>query len=155
MGAAGLRDQSGSRESFSIMTDTSEVIRPAAILRQIEAQRVVDALSRLDVGQGGVWIVNPGLWHRYDKAWDGIGGMAGSSQLVGTIASTYGAPTRYDITIYRITVTSHGHSLGWSVESLCNDALGYAGLTLASCTRAEMKAPPRDDPFHRNPSTQG
>lgn len=130
--------------------ETSEVIRPAAILRQVEAQQVVDALSGLDVADGGVWIVNPGLWQRYDRPWDGIGGMAGSSQLVGTIASTYGAPTRYDITIYRITVTSHGHSKGWSVESLCNDALGYAGLTLASCTRAEMTSPPSQDPFRRD-----
>jgi hypothetical protein len=137
----------------SIMMETSEVIRPAAILRQVEAQRVVDALSGLDVGKGGVWIVNPGLWQRYDKPWDGIGGMAGSSQLVGTIATTYGAPTRYDITIYRVTVTAHGHSRGWSVESLCNDALGYAGLTLASCTRAEMKRPPSEDPFHRGTSS--
>jgi hypothetical protein len=139
--------------TVSVMTDTTEVIRPAAILRQYEAQRVVDALGRLDVGQGGVWIVNPGLWQRYDRPWDGIGGMAGSSQLVGTIAATYGAPTRYDITIYRVTVTSHGQGRGWSVESLCNDALGYAGLTLASCTRAELIAPPSDDPFHREQPT--
>lgn len=129
------------------MTETSQVIRPAAVLRQVEAQRVVEALSGLDVAKGGIWIVNPGLWQRYDKAWDGPGGMAGTSRLVGTIATTYGAPTRYEITIYRVTVTSHGHSLGWSVDSLCDDALGYAGLTLASCLRAEMTTPPGLDPF--------
>jgi hypothetical protein len=130
------------------MTEISEVIRPAAVLLQTEAQLVVAALSNLDVAKGGVWIVNPGMWQRFDHAWDGPGGMAGSARLVGTIASTYGAPTRYDITIYRVTVTSHGHDKGWTVESLCDDALGYAGLTLKSCTRAELKTPPRSDPFH-------
>jgi hypothetical protein len=135
------------------MTETSEVIRPAAVLLQTEAQQVVEALSNLDVSKGGVWIVNPGLWQRFDHAWDGPGGMAGTARLVGTIASTYGAPTRYDITIYRVTVTSHGHDLGWTVQSLCDDALGYAGLTLQSCTRAELKAPPRSDPFHDEAGT--
>jgi hypothetical protein len=79
--------------------------------------------------------------------------MAGSAQLVGTIATTYGAPTRYEITIYRVTVTAHGHEKGWSVESLCDDALGYAGLTLRSCSRAEMRQPPRADPFRDEAST--
>jgi hypothetical protein len=129
------------------VSESSEVIRPAAVLRQQEAQLVVDALTALDVSTGGPWNINPGLWQRYDHAWDGVGGMAGTAKLVGTIASTYGAPTRYDITIYRVTVTEHGHKLGWTVDLLCNEALGYAGLTLATCTRAELKAPPAADPF--------
>lgn len=137
------------------MSDTSEVIRPAAVLRQQEAKLVVDALSELDVANGGPWNVIPGLWQRYDRAWDGIGGMVGSAKLVGTIATTYGAPTRYDITIYRVTVTEHGHHLGWSVESLSNDALGYAGLTLRTCARAELADPPRPDPFHGGFEDQG
>jgi hypothetical protein len=33
------------------------------------------------------------------------------------------------------------------VDSLCNDALGYAGLTLESCARAELTDPPLSDPF--------
>lgn len=108
---------------------------------------MLDALSVLDVAAGGVWITNPGLWQRYDKAWDGDGGMAGTSKLVGTIGATYGSPTRYDITIYRVTVTDHGVATGWTVESLCDDALGHADITLASCARAELKEPPRRDPF--------
>jgi hypothetical protein len=129
------------------VAETSRVIRPAAVLKQAEAQLVVDELARLDVANGGVWIVNPGLWQRFDKPWDGPGGMAGSSMLVGTIATAYGAPTRYDITIYRVTVTDHGSKRGWTVDSLCNDALGYAGLTLDTCSRAELKDPPSRDPF--------
>lgn len=105
------------------------------------------ALSRLDVADGGVWNVNPGVWQRFDKPWDGAGGMMGTSKLVGTIGAAYGSPTRYDITLYRVTVTDHGVANGWTVESVCDDALGHAGLSLASCTRAELKAPPTGDPF--------
>jgi hypothetical protein len=129
------------------MAEETRVIRPAAVLRAQEGERVLDALGALDVAEGGVWITNPGLWQRYDKAWDGVGGMAGSSKLVGTIGAAYGSPTRYDITIYRVTVTEHGAAAGWTVESLCDDALGHAGLTLATCSRAELKDPPRRDPF--------
>ena len=123
------------------------VIRPAAVLRALEVERVIAALNLLDVAAGGVWNINPGLWQRYDKPWDGAGGMIGTSRLVGTIGSAYGTPTRYDITLYRVTITNHGGDLGWTVESLCDDALGYAGLSLATCTRAELRNPPSLDPF--------
>lgn len=129
------------------MAEQTRVIRPAAVLREVEGRQVVAALSDLDVGSGGVWNVNPGLWQRYDKPWDGLSGMTGSSKLVGTIGAAYGAPTRYEVTIFRVTVTAHGADLGWSVDSLCNEALGYAGLTLESCPRAELTDPPQSDPF--------
>jgi hypothetical protein len=127
--------------------ETTKVIRPAAILREVEARRVVAALTNLDVSDGGTWNITPGVWQRYDKPWDGASGMAGSAKLIGTIGSTYGAPTRYEITLYRVTVTAHGSELGWTTDSLCDDALGYAGLTLASCARADLKTPPMSDPF--------
>ncbi len=129
------------------MPETTKVIRPAAILREVEARRVVAALTNLDVSDGGTWNITPGVWQRYDKPWDGASGMAGSAKLIGTIGSTYGAPTRYEITLYRVTVTAHGSELGWTTDSLCDDAFGYAGLTLASCARAELKTPPTSDPF--------
>lgn len=129
------------------MADVSKVIRPAAVLRPHEAKIVTDELARLDVAAGGVWVTNPGMWQRFDRPWDGIAGSAGSSQLVGSIATTYGAPTKYEITIYRVSVTTFGQRDGWTVERLCNDALGYAGLTLANCARAELRDPPRPDPF--------
>jgi hypothetical protein len=129
------------------MEEYGVVLRPAAVLPSNEAMTIVAALSDLDVAYGGVWIVNPGLWQRYDKPWDGMAGMAGTARLVGTIGSTYGVPTRYDITVYRVTITGHGLETGWTVESLCDDALGHAGLTLASCPRAGLAEPPPEDPF--------
>jgi hypothetical protein len=131
----------------SIVSETTQVIRPAAVLRAVEGERVVAALKGLDVADGGIWNINPGMWQRYDKPWDGPGGMSGTAKLVGTIGSAYGSPTRYDITIYRVTISAHGAELGWTVESLCDDALGYAGLSLATCTRAELFNPPAADPF--------
>ncbi|HVS68281.1 MAG TPA: hypothetical protein VHE56_06990 [Mycobacteriales bacterium] len=128
------------------MQEIGVVLRPAAVLPRSSAEKVVDALSDLDVSKGGVWIVNPGLWQRFDKPWDGQG-TRGTAKLIGTIGSAYGTPTRYDITLYRVTITAFGEEAGWSVESLCNDALGYAGLSLANCPRADMNAPPVNDPF--------
>jgi hypothetical protein len=137
----------------SALPETTRVIRPAAVLRAQEVKRVLDALTELDVATGGVWNVNPGMWQRYDKPWDGEGGMIGTSKLVGTIGSAYGTPTRYEITLYRVTVTNHGTANGWTVESLCDEALGYAGLTLASCARAELRDPPAADPFKEGLTT--
>ena len=133
------------------MPETTRVIRPAAVLREQEASRVVAALEQEDVARGGVWNAAPGLWQRYDHPWDGDGGMVGSARLMGTIGVVYGSPSRYEITIYRVTVSEEGVSQGGSVESLCDDALRHGGLTLDECPRAELTAPPMPDPFKRGP----
>ena len=46
-------------------------------------------------------------------------------------------------------VTDRGQAQGWTVDRLCDDARQHAGLTLATCPRAELVAPPRPDPFRR------
>ncbi|HVT63967.1 MAG TPA: hypothetical protein VHD81_02315 [Mycobacteriales bacterium] len=129
------------------MQEIGVVLRPAAVLPRHAAEKMVEELSNQDVGKGGVWSVLPGLWQRFDKPWDGVAGMTGNSKLIGTIGSAYGSPTRYEITLYRATLTAHGAELGWTIASLCDDALGYAGLTLASCPRANLSRPPSHDPF--------
>ncbi|HWA66706.1 MAG TPA: hypothetical protein VG899_10110 [Mycobacteriales bacterium] len=130
------------------MSEVGVVLRPAAVLPRTEAEKVVEALSALDVSNGGIWNVNPGLWQRYDQPWNGPSGSAGTAQLVGTIGSAYGSPTKYEITLYRVTITAHGVADGWTVERLCDDALEHAGLSLASCPRAALAHPPEHDPFH-------
>lgn len=120
------------------MTEQTTVIRPSAVLPDRVARQVVAELETRDVGRGGVWSVSPGLWQRYDRPWDGPAGMRGSAQLVGTIGAVYGTPSKYDITIYRVTITSAGVDSGWTVETLCDDALQYADLTLVSCPRATL-----------------
>ena len=130
--------------------ETTSVIRPAAILREQEAAKLQAALEANDVSCGGVWNAGPGLWQRYDRPWDGVAGMVGQARLMGTIGVVYGSPSRHEITIYRVTVSADGAEQGWTVDTLCDDALAFVGLTLEACPRAELAAPPRPDPFHRN-----
>jgi hypothetical protein len=129
--------------------DATTVIRPSAVLGEMAARAVVSELESRDVSRGGVWSASSGLWQRYDQPWNGVGGTRGTAQLVGTIAAVYGTPNKYDITIYRVTTTDQGRAGGWTVERLCDDALQYADLTLATCPRAALVAPPTPDPFRR------
>ena len=41
----------------------------------------------------------------------------------------------------------YGQELGWDVDVLCDDALTWVGLTLESCPRVALAAPPERDPF--------
>jgi hypothetical protein len=130
-----------------VAVETTRVIRPAAVLTEQAAHRVLTALEELDVARGGMWNVTPGLWQRFDKAWEG--GAMGGARLLGTIGAVYGTPSRYEITIYRATVTAYGAESGWTVEALCDDALVHAGLTLDTCPRASLVAPPLPSPFRQ------
>jgi hypothetical protein len=130
------------------VSELDRVIRPAAVLDPRTAALVLSMLTQQDVGAGGLWNASSTLWQRYDQPWNGPGGTRGDSHLVGSIAVMYDAPHRHEITIYRVTVTEAGQAFGWSVESLCDDALTWAGLTLESCPRAELATPPLRDPFH-------
>jgi hypothetical protein len=129
--------------------ESTTVIRPSAVLGEKYALQVVRELERRDVSQGGVWNASPGLWQRYDVPWNGEPSGPGTAKLVGSIGAVYGTPSKYDITIYRVTTTDHGREVGWTVESLCDDALQYADLSLATCPRAALVAPPTPDPFRR------
>ncbi|RKS73943.1 hypothetical protein CLV35_2439 [Motilibacter peucedani] len=119
----------------------TEVIRPAAILPEEAARTVLVELADRDVARGGLWTSEPKLWSRYDSPWSADG--RGASQLVGTIQVAYGTPTRYEITVYRVTVTRHGTDLGFTVQTLCDEALGFGGIALADCPRAALLAPPK------------
>jgi hypothetical protein len=119
------------------------VIRPAAILPENATREVLMQLALNDVRVGGLWQADPSVWRRYDQPWDGLDGGPGSAALLGTMQVAYGIPTRYEITIFRATISEIGHRSGWTVESLCDEALGYGGLTLATCPRASLAAPPR------------
>ena len=122
------------------MSDAALALRPSAVLPAWVAADVIAGLQSHDVSLGGVWSASVGLWQRYDKPWDGPAGSKGSAQLVGTIGALYGTPTRYDITIYRVTLTEHGREAGWSHEDLADDALRHGRVTLAQCPRARSSA---------------
>lgn len=130
------------------MRGTEQIIRPAAVLPEQAAAKIVSALSAHDVSRGGVWNASVSVWQLYDRPWSGIAGTRGDAQLVGTIAVVYDSPVRHQITIYKAYVTDYGVSIGTNVDTLCDAALAFANLTLASCPRADMAAPPAPDPFH-------
>jgi hypothetical protein len=132
-----------------LMTDlyddgvVEEVIRPAAILPEEAARLVLVELALRDIDAGGTWRASPTVWHRYDRPRDADDPTPMEARLVGTLQVAYGTPTRYEITIYRATVTRLGTEAGWTVESLCDEALGFGGLTLATCPRAGLNPPPK------------
>jgi hypothetical protein len=123
----------------------TEVIRPAAIVPEESARAILVELALHDVQNGGVWLSDPSRWARYDRPWDSSA-QQGAAQLLGTIQVAYGTPTRYEITVYRATITRVGTEAGWTVMSLCDEALRFGGLDLATCPRASLAAPPK--PFH-------
>jgi hypothetical protein len=120
----------------------TEVIRPAAIVPEEAARAILVELSLNDVLAGGLWRGEPSRWNRYDRAWTGIDDP-GESGLIGSVQVAYGTPTKYEITIYRVTITRLGSQLGWSVQSLSDEALGFGELTLGQCPRAALTLPPK------------
>lgn len=118
-----------------------EVIRPAAIVPEEAARQVLVELARRDLSNGGEWQSEPQLWSRYDAPVEES--ERPEPELMGQIHVTYGTPTKYEITLYRVTVTAAGVDEGWTVASLTDEALGFGGLTLAQCPRATMSTPPQ------------
>jgi len=121
---------------------TTEVIRPAAVLMESAAREILAGLSADDVRDGGFWLTSPGVWQRYDTAWPEQAKEPGPALHLGTIRSIYDSPQRYFVTIFRASITPDGLEQGWSVDTLCDDALKHAGLTLAECPRAALAPTP-------------
>ena len=53
------------RDNFA----TTEVIRPAAVLMEEAARRILAGLAENDVQAGGVWWTTSGIWRRFDRPW--------------------------------------------------------------------------------------
>jgi hypothetical protein len=120
----------------------TEIIRPAAIVPEAAARAILTAMARNSVHTGGVWLAEPSRWARYDRAWRAPGDP-GHTHRLGTIQVAYGTPTKYEITIFQVTVTQIGADAGFSVQSLCDEALAFGELTLANCPRATLSSPPK------------
>ena len=125
----------------------SEVIRPAAIIPEESARAVLVELALRDVQNGGLWQSEPSLWSRYDRPWEGYG-VPGGAELIGTIQVAYGTPTRYEITIYRVTVTRFGTDQRLDRRvAVRRGARRSAASTSRSCPRASLGAPPKPFQF--------
>lgn len=106
--------------------------RPDVVLDMVSAHQVMTALRAQDVRRGGCWLFTANVWQRFDGPWGGPDSPDGA-RLVGTIYVTHGAPTAYDVTVNRVTVTPTGAAAGWTPSAVLADALGLAGLTPADC----------------------
>ena len=120
----------------------TEVIRPAAIVPEAAARAILTGMATNSVHTGGCWLADPSCWARYDYPWPAPDDR-GQSHLLGTIQVAYGTPTKYEITIYQVTITQYGAATGLTVAALCDEALGFGELTLAGCPRATLVAPPK------------
>jgi hypothetical protein len=121
----------------------TEVIRPAAVVPADAARHILMELGLHDVRMGGVWWSEPATWRRYDSPWNGGDGGAGTSEVMGTLQVAYGVPTRYEITIFRATITRVGLEGGLSISALCDEALAFGGISLANCPRADLTPAPQ------------
>ena len=128
------------------------VIRPAAVIPEHAARRVIAWLDSQSLERGGLWSVGAatGIWQRYDRPWDGPFGTRGSAQLLGTVYVTHDRPRRFAVVVHRVQVTEMGLMAGWTTTSLVDEVLGVAGLSVATCERDES-APTayKKDPFKR------
>jgi hypothetical protein len=121
----------------------SEVIRPAAVVPPEATREILAALSSRDLRHGGVWTSTPTLWTRFDDPVLDDDGRLADPVVMGTIHVVYGAPSKFEVTIYRATITHSGTLDGWTVTRMCDEALAFGGLTLRTCPRADMVQPPR------------
>ncbi len=119
----------------------SQVIRPSATVPEEAASAILVELSLNSAASGGLWLAEPSRWNRYDSPWKSATDP-GTSELIGSIQVAYGTPTRYELTIYRVTITRRGQELGWTVESLTDEALHFGDLSLGQCPRAALTQPP-------------
>ena len=120
----------------------SEVIRPAAIVPEEAARVILVELSLNSIHAGGLWRAEPSRWNRYDRPWVSTQDP-GDACLLGSIQVAYGTPTKYEITIYRVSITRRGEELGLTVQGLTDEALGHGDLSLAQCPRATVLPPPK------------
>ena len=122
------------------------IIRPAAVVPQRAARAIMAWLADRDVTRGGFWAHDVTYIKRFSGPFDGPSGMRGTAQLLGSIHIVW---DHYDATIYRVSVTDEGVARGLTVDAICDEVLAVAGLTLASCPRAELMPAPLPDPFRR------
>jgi len=145
------RERPTATVEVGVLEGLSEAIRPAAVVPVAATRRILMALADLDVRRGGCWSAVPGAWRRFDRPWApeldlDLGERRDpvvAPELMGTIRCIYDRPSRHMTTLYRVDVTAAGLDRGWTVERLCDEALSYAGLSIATCGRDEIRPVPR------------
>jgi len=115
----------------------TEVIRPAAAARAI-----LTGMAISSVYTDGLWLAEPSRWVRYETPWTQPH-QQGRSRRFGTIRVAYGMPTKYEITLYQVTISQAGLDAGMTPQSLADEALSFGSLSLARCPRTSVSSPPK------------
>jgi hypothetical protein len=122
--------------------EAGQVIRPAAVIPEAAARAILNGMSVTSVYTDGVWLAEPSRWIRYDQPWTRPLEQGRTNRL-GIIRVAYGMPTKYEITMFQISVTPAGQAIGIDPEELADEVLRFGGLTLAACPRAQLTEPPK------------
>jgi hypothetical protein len=144
------RERPTATPSDGVHDGMTEAIRPAAVLPVTATRRILMALADEDVRRGGLWSAVPGAWRRFDRPWAPDLDLDPKRRtrpvvvpvLLGTIRCVYDQPSRHMTTLFRVDVTPAGLEAGWTLDTLCNEALAFAGLDTDTCDRAELAPPP-------------
>lgn len=122
-------------------------VRPAIVLPDRDARRLLSVAEREDVSRDGCFSAGPAGVQVWSGPWDGPGGSHGTSTHLGSVDWSYDTPTRHYITVYRVLVTTEGVKAGYTPADVLGMVMDLAGLSHGSETVLALEPPPARDPF--------
>ena len=129
-------------------------IRPALVLREADARRLLEGARREDVTRCGFFRAGPSGVQVWSAPFDGEHGTPGSAVHLGSVDWSYDTPNRHYITVYRAYVTAAGVAAGESTITVLGRVLALARLTFEGET-APIPPPPPRDPFRARSAYRG
>lgn len=126
----------------------SSQVRPAMVLQERDARRLLESAERSDVSRGGHFAAGPAGIQVWTGPFDGPNGSHGTAQHLGSVDWSYDTPVRHYATIYRAMVTANGVAAGETTASILGRVLALADLALEG-SRVQLPLPPARDPFRR------
>ena len=126
----------------------SSQVRPAMVLQEEAARRLLESAEGQDVSRGGCFAAGPAGIQVWSAPFDGAGGSHGSAVHLGSVDWSYDTPVRHYATIYRAMVTAGGVAAGETTASILGRVLALANLAVEG-SRVQLPLPPARDPFRR------
>jgi hypothetical protein len=124
----------------------SSHVRPALVLQEREARRLLEGAHCHDVSVGGTFSAGPAGVQVWSAPWDGPNGGHGTSLHLGSVDWSYDTPVKHYCTIYRAMVTEAGVAAGETTTSILARVMALSGVTVEG-DRVSLAQPPRRDPF--------
>ncbi|HTY72866.1 MAG TPA: hypothetical protein VMI11_10655 [Actinomycetes bacterium] len=125
----------------------SSHVRPALVLAEQDARRLLDAARSHEVTRGGLFACSPAGVQVWDRPWTAPD-SPGDAVHLGSVDWSYDTPVKHYVTIYRAMVTAAGVERGVTTETVLKAVLDLTGIPLDGA-RITMAIPPPRDPFRR------